>query len=202
MSNQTSDWRGLVPAAEPRRVGDRAELEATTRDKLEELERRARGAGLEFALLETVRYQARQAYLYAQGRVAPFESKRVVTNAKLGETWHDEEVRRAFDVVLLDAQGKAWWDAPDERWEKLGRLGKSCGLTWGGDFPGLRDLGHFQNDRIDLEQAKRLHRAGDVVAVREVDLEAGQLLSEIRNELGRAKDLIVALEQRLGDVTT
>jgi peptidoglycan L-alanyl-D-glutamate endopeptidase CwlK len=52
---------------------------------------------------------------------------------------------KAFDIVPLK-DGKAWWDAPDELWERIGKMGKDCGLAWGGDFPvGMKDRPHFED---------------------------------------------------------
>jgi len=150
-----------TPEQEPRRISDRRELEPRTRELCTALLERAEAAGIPTILIETVRFTPRQLWLYAQGRTRPGS---IVTNAKPGETWHDQGIRRAFDVVLLDAAGKAWWNAPAERWERLGAIGKSLGLTWGGDFKGLRDLGHFQLDRVTLAEAKEIAKVGELRA--------------------------------------
>lgn len=182
MSNPTEKLQYVVPSVEPPRIADREELEPRTMQIYEALEHRAIAAGLNLVLLETVRTRPRQRYLYAIGRTLHPE-RRVVTHAKPGETWHDDRVRRAFDVVLLDAQGKAWWDAPVERWERLGVIGKGLGLTWGGDFKGLRDYGHFQNDTMTLEEAKQLANAG----------RAERTIAAMRGELIGTIDLLIDL---------
>lgn len=50
---------------------------------------------------------------------------------------------KAIDLVPLK-NGKLWWDAPDSVWKRMGEIGKSCGLIWGGDFKGLYDTPHFE----------------------------------------------------------
>lgn len=175
-----------VPEQEPRRIADRLELEPRTRELCTALLERAEQAGVDAVLIETVRRRERQAWLYAQGRT---RDGRVVTHAKPGETWHDPSVRRAFDVVLLDPTGKAWWSAPVERWERLGAIGKGLGLTWGGDFKAIRDLGHFQLDHVTLAEAKLIDEARACHGT----------LAQVRAELA---ELSVFMDLELGDERT
>ena len=52
---------------------------------------------------------------------------------------------KAVDICPLK-DGKPWWNAPDEVWNKLGDIGKAYGLTWGGDWPEpKRDKPHFED---------------------------------------------------------
>jgi hypothetical protein len=48
----------------------------------------------------------------------------------------------AFDVVPL-VNGKAIWDN-NGLWVKIGAIGKSLGLEWGGDWKTIIDKPHFQ----------------------------------------------------------
>lgn len=55
----------------------------------------------------------------------------------------------AFDIVFADALGlPSWPDPTDPRWQKLGAIGESLNLKWGGRFapPGSKqfDGPHFQ----------------------------------------------------------
>lgn len=80
--------------------------------------------------------------LYAQGRMLPGQ---IVTWAKAGDSWHNW--RRAFDVVPLRA-GKPIWSVrghDKEIWLKVGELGVSCGLEWGGNWTRHPDYPHFQD---------------------------------------------------------
>ena len=40
--------------------------------------------------------------------------------------------------------GKIWWDAPDSVWNEMGKIGKKCGFSWGGDWKGFVDKPHFE----------------------------------------------------------
>ena len=40
--------------------------------------------------------------------------------------------------------GKIWWDAPDDVWNEMGKIGKSFGFSWGGDWKGFVDKPHFE----------------------------------------------------------
>lgn len=48
----------------------------------------------------------------------------------------------AIDLVPVK-DGRLWWNAPIEVLKEMGKLGKSCGLEWGGDWP-QKDYFHFQ----------------------------------------------------------
>ena len=40
--------------------------------------------------------------------------------------------------------GKIWWNAPDEVWNELGKIGKKYGFSWGGDWTDFVDKPHFE----------------------------------------------------------
>lgn len=48
----------------------------------------------------------------------------------------------AVDFVPM-RNGLLWWTAPVTIWEEMGRIGKSCGLKWGGDWKN-KDCPHFE----------------------------------------------------------
>lgn len=60
--------------------------------------------------------------LYAQGRTKPGN---IVTNAKRGQSNHNYGI--AFDVAIWNGNTIVW----DRDWNKIGTIGKSCGLEWG-----------------------------------------------------------------------
>jgi D-alanyl-D-alanine carboxypeptidase len=59
---------------------------------------------------------------------------------------------KAIDIVPLSVleEHKPDWSPTDPSWQKIGVIGKSLGLTWGGDWKhinnGLGDPSHFQDD--------------------------------------------------------
>lgn len=92
----------------------------------------------------TWRSGVEQAQLYAIGRTTP---GRIVTNAKPGESLHNillngNPASRAFDMVPM-VFGKTVWDPGHQHWQALGRIGKSVGLKWGGDWK-KRDMPHLE----------------------------------------------------------
>jgi hypothetical protein len=57
----------------------------------------------------------------------------------------------AIDIVpyhtyLIDGMDKLQWDEDDPVWQRMGLIGESMGLRWGGRFkpPAKPDLGHFE----------------------------------------------------------
>ena len=43
----------------------------------------------------------------------------------------------------LHGPEKLQWDADDEIWHRIGEIGESLGLRWGGRWK-QRDMGHFE----------------------------------------------------------
>lgn len=96
-------------------------------------------AGVAVLITQGLRTVQEQDDLYAQGRSKP---GKIVTHAKGGQSWHNFGL--AFDIVVLDAVGKAEWDTAHPGWKEAAKIGKSLGLEWGGDWKGFKDLPHFQ----------------------------------------------------------
>lgn len=48
----------------------------------------------------------------------------------------------AVDFVPI-RNGSYWWSAPLTVWEEMGKIGKECGLKWGGDWKN-KDCPHFE----------------------------------------------------------
>jgi len=67
------------------------------------------------------------------------EPGKVVTWAEPGESYHNYGL--AIDVVEI-LGGAAIWTNP--KWPLIGRIGKSFGFEWGGDWQGKMDKPHFQ----------------------------------------------------------
>lgn len=93
--------------------------------------------GLKVGISSTLRSKAEQDDLYAQGRTKPGG---IVTKAKYPYSAHNWGV--AFDFYRNDGKG-AYYDK-DGWFKKVGQIGKSCGLFWGGDFRSFVDQPHFE----------------------------------------------------------
>ena len=87
----------------------------------------------------TLRSNAEQEALYAQGRTTPGA---IVTDAPPGQSAHNYGL--AMDVVPM-VNGKPDWQGSDPVWQQIGVLGQAAGLEWAGSpgFP-FHELAHFQ----------------------------------------------------------
>lgn len=95
--------------------------------------------GLKIGIGECLRTVSEQDALYAKGRTAPGS---IVTNAK-GSTYSSmHQWGVAFDFYRND--GKGAYNDNDGFFAKVGALGKSTGLEWGGDWTSPVDKPHFQ----------------------------------------------------------
>ena len=109
--------------------------------------------GLDVLITETYRSQARQDYLYAQGR----------TRAGKKVTWTKNSrhtSRRAWDVCK-NVKGGEYSD--EGFFRKCGAVAKKLGIIWGGDWS-TPDMPHFEvdtqwkyeGDDIDMDELERL----------------------------------------------
>ncbi len=95
--------------------------------------------GFIIKLGECFRTVDEQNILYAQGRTTPGS---IVTYAK-GDSYSSmHQWGVAFDVIRND--GKGAYNDSDGWFGKVGALGKSLGLEWGGDWTSPVDKPHFQ----------------------------------------------------------
>ena len=118
---------------------DRTKLHPKLQKKLSELESACKKAGLKIQITECVRTVAEQDALYAQGRTKPGVK---VTNAP-GYSYSSHHMwGTAFDFCRADGKG-AYYDK-DGFFTKVGKIGKSLGLEWGGDWKSPVDKPHFQ----------------------------------------------------------
>jgi peptidoglycan L-alanyl-D-glutamate endopeptidase CwlK len=106
---------------------------------------RCKAEGIDVLIYCTYRSNTEQNDLYEQGRTLP--GKRV-TNARGGQSAHNftldgKPAAKAFDCVPLRG-GKPMWSASDPLWKELGRIGKSVGLDWAGNWRTFREFPHFQ----------------------------------------------------------
>lgn len=96
---------------------------------------RSKAAGLDIFVTETLRSTERQSALYTLGR--PHGKK--VTYSMPGTGKH--EFGLAFDVAF---RGANLYPSDESIWARLGAIGVSCGLVWGGSWKS-KDSVHFEN---------------------------------------------------------
>lgn len=110
----------------------------------------------EISIVETRRTMSVQMAYYSRGRMSVEDVKKMYKAAGL-YALSDEEARtkntwtleskhldgKALDLAPMK-DGKIWWTAPIEVWERMGELGESEGLQWGGRFKDVKDTPHFQ----------------------------------------------------------
>lgn len=118
----------------------------------------AKSQGLIVDIFQGYRSWDDQDALYAKGRTKP---GKIVTQAKGGQSWHNFGL--AADVVFK-VNGKWSWD-DSLPWDKLGEIGKTLGLEWGGDW-GSKDLDHFQwKMNFALADARTFYQHGGLKEV-------------------------------------
>ena len=95
--------------------------------------------GLQIKIGETLRTVEEQDALYAQGRTRPGN---IVTNAPGSSYSSYHQWGTAFDIYRNDGTG-AYNDA-GSFFSKVGAIGVSLGLEWGGNWKSIVDKPHFQ----------------------------------------------------------
>lgn len=95
--------------------------------------------GCPVAIGECFRSVAEQNALYAQGRTKPGS---VITNAPGTSYSSMHQWGVAFDIYRND--GKGAFNESGGYFQKVGAIGKSLGLEWGGDWKSIVDKPHFQ----------------------------------------------------------
>jgi len=123
-------------------------LHPAVRAKAELLVSKCADVGLKIKIADTLRTKAEQDALYASGRTAP---GKVVTWAQYPNSMHAWGL--AFDIFRNDGLGI--YDESGGFFEKVGVIGESICLTWGGRWKDKPDRPHFEDRTV----------AGDVKAV-------------------------------------
>lgn len=130
----TIGLKELIERAEKKLVG----VHPLVATKARQLIERAYKDGINIIITQGLRTIEEQNELYAQGRT---KTGKIVTNARGGYSYHNFGL--AFDFAVLNADGSVNWNV-DEKWKRVGQLGKSLGLEWGGDWKDFKDYPHFQ----------------------------------------------------------
>jgi len=107
-----------------------------------------KSANLNVLITETFRTEAEQEALYAKGRTMPGN---IVTRARYPQSPHCWGV--AFDFCR-NVRGKEYDDS-DNFFYRVGQIGKSFGLFWGGDFRTFVDKPHFELQKYMPNQSCR-----------------------------------------------
>jgi len=120
-------------------MSDISQLHPDLQVKVAKLKSLCEDKNLKIGIGECVRTVAEQDNLYAQGRTKP---GKIVTNAK-GSTYSSmHQWGVAFDFYRNDGKG-AFYDG-DGFFSKVGQIGQSIGLEWGGSWKSIVDKPHFQ----------------------------------------------------------
>lgn len=107
------------------------------KEKMELLQELCKQEGINIKITESVRTVERQNELYEKGRST---SGDIVTNAK-GEDYNSfHQWGIAFDICINEIDNAY----NIEKLKRVGEIGKSIGLEWGGDWTTFTDMPHFQ----------------------------------------------------------
>lgn len=115
--------------------------------KVTELKEKCSAQGIEIGISECLRTAAEQDAIYAKGRTEPGV---IVTNCQGSSYKSMHQWGVAFDFYIkmdVDGDGEIADDAFNNTtglFEKVGEIGQSIGLEWGGNWKGIIDRPHFQ----------------------------------------------------------
>jgi peptidoglycan L-alanyl-D-glutamate endopeptidase CwlK len=120
----------------------------------------AKKQGINLRITAGLRTAAEQEALFQQGRTTPGAK---VTNARAWQSYHNYGL--AIDVVPMNALNQPDWNSRE--WNRIGQIGKSVGLRWGGDFKSIVDRPHFEigpplRDLIAMRLANKVDAKGFV----------------------------------------
>lgn len=124
-----------------------SQLHPELQKKVEQLKALCQQNGITIGISECVRTVAEQDALYAKGRTT---GGSIVTNCRGTSYSSMHQWGVAFDfyiIVDVDGDGKTSDDAFNNAtglFDKVGKLGQSIGLEWGGSWKSIKDKPHFQ----------------------------------------------------------
>ena len=125
-----------------------SELKAGARQACEYFIAECKRQGLtDIFITETYRSQARQDELYAQGRTKP---GKIVTNAKKS----NHTSREAWDLYFTST---GYNDV--SKFDKAGKIARTLGITWGGDFKTITDKPHFEYKNSTFKEPNNMTSA-------------------------------------------
>lgn len=178
-------------------------LHPKLQDIIYELRAECEKKGLKIGISECLRTAEEQDRLYAKGRT---EKGSIVTNAK-GSTFSSmHQWGVAFDFYRND--GKGAYENGDGFFQKVGKIGKSFGLEWGGDFNSIKDLPHFQLPDWGVTPAKlkaeyktpeTFFKTWEEMAMTEIERKKFNGLVKQVEELALAKEKVYHYTKELPD---
>lgn len=130
-----------------------ATLHRIVQPKARQMVKLAAENGITVKITSGTRTYAEQDKLFAQGGV---------TKARGGQSNHNFGL--AFDLTIFKDE-KPVWESP--QYKTLGKLGKSLGFTWGGDWTSIVDEPHFElhppwaNNMSESQMLSELRRRHD-----------------------------------------
>lgn len=134
--------------------------------KIEELQESVRPLAqnlLRLAADQGIPLKIVSAYRSPQAQQALLESGRNVTQAGALLSYHNH--RLAFDVVPLEYIKMPDWNPSGELWNRIGMIGKSVGLEWGGDWK-KKDRPHFQLTGAPIRELKSyFEKFGEIMPI-------------------------------------
>jgi peptidoglycan L-alanyl-D-glutamate endopeptidase CwlK len=132
------------------------ELQESVRPLAQNLLRLAADQGIQLKIVSAYRTPSAQEALLQSGKG--------VTNAGALLSYHNH--RLAFDVVPTEYLSHADWNPTGPLWAKIGAIGKSAGLEWGGDWK-KKDLPHFQLTGAPIRELKSyFEKFGEIMPIK------------------------------------
>lgn len=132
------------------------ELQESVRPLAQNLLRLAADQGIQLKIVSAYRSPSEQQALKDSGKG--------VTNAGALLSYHNH--RLAFDVVPTEYISLPDWNPAGPLWTKVGSIGKSVGLEWGGDWQ-KKDLPHFQLTGAPIRELKSyFEKFGEIMPIK------------------------------------
>lgn len=144
-----------------------AELQESVRPLAENLLRLSADAGIPLKVVSTYRSPESQQALKDSGRG--------VTNAGALLSYHNH--RLAMDVVPVEYLALKDWNPSGPLWPKVGAIGQSVGLEWGGTWKN-KDLPHFQLTGAPIRELKSyFEKFGEIMPIKLTPTTGGAILA-------------------------
>lgn len=132
------------------------ELQESIRPLAQNLLRLAADQGIQLKIVSAYRSPDQQQALKDSGKG--------VTNAGALLSYHNH--RLAFDVAPIEYLSLPDWNPTGPLWAKIGAIGKSVGLEWGGDWQ-KKDLPHFQLTGAPIRELKSyFEKFGEIMPIK------------------------------------
>ena len=123
--------------------------------------------GMKVGKFCTFRSVEEQNSKYMRGRDSDghiIDKNKVITYVNGGNSWHQYGL--AVDLVFYKDNYRWTWSMSPFEWNRLGAIGESVGLTWGGRFSKMYDGPHFQlTGNLKIGEAKDFYMKGGLLNV-------------------------------------